>query len=75
MAPTGPMVHANSRRPLAGNAAVRTDALGAASTSGHRAQAPPYRRPFSAVNSLKVPCVRPLFELATQLIKILYGLV
>lgn len=73
--PIGPMVHANSRRPLAGNSAVHTAALAAASTSGHRAQAPPYGRPFSGVNSLKVPCVRPLFELATQLIKILYGLI
>lgn len=42
---------------------------------GIRTRAPWCRKPFSGVNRLKVPGVRPLFELATQLIKILYGLV
>lgn len=72
--PIGPMVHANSRRPLAGNSAVHTAALEQLPPAGIERR----RRRIeghSAVNSLKVPCVRPLFELATQLIKILYGLV
>lgn len=69
------MAHANSGRPLAGNRSGSHFCLEQLPPEGIRTQAPRYRRPFSGIKSLKVPGVRSLFELATQLIKILYGLV
>lgn len=71
-----PIIHANSKRPLAANP---SDSYRCSCSSllpgGIRTRAPRYRKRFSGVNRLKVPGVRPLFELATQLVKILYGLV
>lgn len=71
--PGHPMAHANSRCPLAGNpsGSYCCSCLHQGAFERRRL----VEKAISGVNSLKVLGVRSFFEFATQLIKVLYGLV